>query len=61
MGDRGQVLTFSAGGAQCVLFGRTDAYYDMLASGRPVSLFGCPIPDRYKGKDRVQFRVEHVI
>jgi single-stranded-DNA-specific exonuclease len=61
MGDRGQVLKFSAGGVQCVLFAHADAYYGMLASGRPVSLFGCPVPDHYRGRERVQFRVDHVL
>ena len=61
MGERGQVLKFSAGGVQCVLFNRVDAYYDALASGKPVSLFGCPVPDVYRGRERIQFKVEYVI
>ncbi|MDR2355400.1 MAG: single-stranded-DNA-specific exonuclease RecJ [Clostridiales Family XIII bacterium] len=61
MGNQGQVLKFSASGVRCVLFGRADAYYDALSSGKAVSLFGCPIVDVYKGKERIQFKVEHVI
>jgi single-stranded-DNA-specific exonuclease len=61
MGDRGQVLKFNAGGVECVLFGRADAHYDALASGRPVSLFGYPVLDSYKGRERIQFKVECVI
>ncbi|MDR1573967.1 MAG: single-stranded-DNA-specific exonuclease RecJ [Clostridiales Family XIII bacterium] len=60
MGDRGQVLKFNAGGVQCVLFSRADARYDALASGRPVSLFGYPVLENYKGRERIQFKVEHV-
>ncbi|MDR2089678.1 MAG: single-stranded-DNA-specific exonuclease RecJ [Clostridiales Family XIII bacterium] len=60
LGEHGHVLKFSAGGVSCVLFGRADAYYDALASGKPVSLFGCPVPDNYRGRARIQFRVEHV-
>ncbi|MDR2089253.1 MAG: single-stranded-DNA-specific exonuclease RecJ [Clostridiales Family XIII bacterium] len=60
LGERGQVLKFSVSGVQCVLFNRVDAYYDALASGKPVSLFGYPIPDNYRGRERIQFRVEHV-
>jgi single-stranded-DNA-specific exonuclease len=60
MGERGQVLKFYAGNVQCVLFGRADAYYETLASGKPVSLFGYPIMENYRGRDRIQFRVERV-
>jgi single-stranded-DNA-specific exonuclease len=61
MGDRGQVLRFNAGGVQCVLFGRADAYYDTLASGTPVSLLGFPSLDNYRGRERIQFKVEYVM
>jgi single-stranded-DNA-specific exonuclease len=60
MGGNGQVLKFNADGVQCVLFSRADAYYDALASGDPVSLFGCPVSESYRGRDRIQFKVEHV-
>jgi hypothetical protein len=61
LGDRGQVLKFKAGDVQCVLFSRVDEYYGALASGKAVSLFGCPFLEVYKGNARIQFRVEHVI
>ncbi|MDR2356349.1 MAG: single-stranded-DNA-specific exonuclease RecJ [Clostridiales Family XIII bacterium] len=61
MGDRGQVLKFNAGDVQCVLFNRADAYYAALASGKAVSLFGCPVSEFYRGRERIQFKVEHII
>jgi single-stranded-DNA-specific exonuclease len=61
LGDRGHVLKFNAGSVQCVLFNRADAYYETLASGKPVSVFGYPVMDSYRGRERIQFRVEHVL
>jgi single-stranded-DNA-specific exonuclease len=61
LGERGQVLTFCADGIQCVLFNRADAYYELLAPGTPVSLFGRPVWDNYRNKERIQFKVEYVM
>jgi single-stranded-DNA-specific exonuclease len=61
LGDRGQVLKFNVGSVQCVLFNRADACYETLASGKPVSVFGYPVMDSYRGRERIQFKVEHVL
>jgi single-stranded-DNA-specific exonuclease len=59
MGD-GRVLKFSAGNVDCVMFNRSDEYYGALASGEPVTLLGCPGMDVYRGRKRIQFKVEWV-
>jgi single-stranded-DNA-specific exonuclease len=58
---QGRILRFNAGSLPCVLFRRADEFYDTLASGNPVSVFGCPTIETYKGKQRMQFKVEWVL
>jgi single-stranded-DNA-specific exonuclease len=60
IGEQGRVLRFSAGSVPCVLFKRADEFYGVLASGKRVSVFGCPTTETYKGKQRIQFKVEWV-
>jgi single-stranded-DNA-specific exonuclease len=60
-GSRGEILRFSAGRVRCVIFNRTDTYYGTLAAGKPVSLFGYPVLKHQRGRERMEFRVEHVI
>jgi single-stranded-DNA-specific exonuclease len=61
MGDRGQHLRFTASGVPCVLFGKADAYADIITNGKALTLIGVLEINSWNGRDSVQLIVRDAV